>query len=57
MADPISEAVYWLGMGRVAVFGAEALEYMLPVDPLTSVYCPDKRFAKSPLDELYAPPT
>lgn len=57
IADPVPEAVYWFGIGRVAVFGVEALEYILPVDPLTSVYCPDKRFARSPLDELYAPST
>ena len=55
--EPTPEAVNWLGIGSVAVLGADAFEYILPVDPFTSVYWPDIRFAKSPADELYAPPT
>ena len=57
IAEPIPEAVYWLGMGSVAVFGGEVLEYILPVEPLTSVYWPDIKFAMSPVAELYAPLT
>ena len=57
IVDRVLEGVYWFGIVRVAVFNVEVLEYMLPVDPLANVYCPDKRFARSPLDELYAPPT
>ena len=57
ITDPTPEAVNWLGIGSVAVLGAETLEYILPVDPFTSVYWPDTRLAKSPIDELYAPPT
>jgi hypothetical protein len=39
------------------VSGAAEFEYMLPVVPLARVYWPDRRLARSPLDELYAPPT
>ena len=52
-AGPAPMAVYLTCKGSVAVLGAEALQYMLLGDPLTSVYYPDKRFAKSPPNELY----
>jgi hypothetical protein len=57
IAEPTPEAVYWLGIGSVDIFGGESSEYMLPVDPFTRVYRPVIRFARSPEDELYAPET
>jgi len=51
---PTPEAVYWLGIGRVAVFGCAASlsAYILPVVPFTRVYAPVSRFAVSPAADV-----